>query len=219
MPASIPFLGADLRLGFLGYGIASIYIVWLINLTNFMDGIDGLAGVETVTVCLGGGLLWWMVKPGFGESLTPLLLASAMAGFLVWNWPPARIFMGDAGSGFLGLMFAGFSLAAARMAPPLLWSWLILLGVFVVDATATLISRLARREKFYQAHRTHAYQHAAQRCGAHRPVILVIAAINLGWLLPLALIVAVGRLDGFIGVMISYSPLVASAYWLRAGIP
>ncbi|MDL2425091.1 glycosyl transferase, partial [Pseudomonas sp. BAgro211] len=72
----------------------------------------------------------------------PLILGMAATGFLIWNFPPARIFMGDAGSGFLGLMLGGLALQAGAVSAPLIWSWLILLGVFVVDATFTLIHRL-----------------------------------------------------------------------------
>jgi Fuc2NAc and GlcNAc transferase len=184
-----------------------------------MDGIDGIAGIEAITVCLGGVLLYVVAVPGATSWLVPLVLASATFGFLVWNWPPAKIFMGDAGSGFLGLMLAALSLQAAWIAPVLLWSWVILLGAFVVDATVTLIRRVARGERFYEAHRSHAYQHAAQRWRAHFPVTVAVGAINLSWLLPIALLVALGFLDPLLGVLIAYAPLVAAALWLRAGEP
>ena len=86
-----------------------------------------------------------------------------MAGFLVWNFPPARIFMGDAGSGFLGIMLGVFSLWAGIDAPPVFWSWFILGGCFMVDATITLVRRVRRGERFNEAHRSHAYQYAARR--------------------------------------------------------
>lgn len=216
MPDLLPSEVA-LKLGWLGHGLAVLYLVWLLNLTNFMDGIDGIASIETITVCLGGVLLYSVGVPGTAPWLAPLILASATMGFLVWNWPPARIFMGDVGSGFLGLMLAALSLQAAWLASALLWSWVILLGVFIVDATLTLLRRVIRGERFYEAHRSHAYQRAAQRWGAHRPVTLAVGAINLGWLLPVALLVATGSLDGRIGVLIAYAPLVTAALWLRAG--
>lgn len=215
----LPVLGTTFDAGWLGYPIAALYIVWLINLTNFMDGIDGLAGTEALIVSLGGALVYVVALPGANSWIAPITLASATLGFLIWNWPPAKIFMGDAGSGFLGLMLAALSLQAGQTAPELVWSWLILLAVFVIDATITLIRRLARRERIWEAHRTHAYQHAAQTWGAHRPVTIAVAAINLLWLLPLAVLVARHALDGLIGALIAYAPLVAAAVWLGAGAP
>ncbi len=137
----------------------------------------------------------------------------------MWNWPPAKIFMGDAGSGFLGLALAGLSLQAAWTAPALFWSWVILLGVFVVDATVTLLRRMLGGQLFYEAHRTHAYQHATLRNGAHKPVTLAVAAINFLWLLPIAALVAVQALDGLTGVLAAYVPLAAVAVRLGAGVP
>lgn len=214
---SLPVMGFVLELGWLGHGLAALYLVWLLNLTNFMDGIDGIAGIEAITVSLGGALLYLVAVPGSTQWLAPLVLASATMGFLVWNWPPAKIFMGDAGSGFLGLMLAALSLQAAWVAPRLFWSWVVLLGAFVVDATVTLIRRVARGERFYEAHRSHAYQHAALRWRAHLPVTLAVGAIDLCWLLPVALLVALEMVEPLVGVLIAYAPLVAAAVWLDAG--
>jgi Fuc2NAc and GlcNAc transferase len=218
-PPTVEILGSVPQLRWLGHGLAALYLVWLLNLTNFMDGIDGIAGVEVITVSLGGALLYLVAVPGTRQWLSLVLLASATLGFLVWNWPPARIFMGDAGSGFLGLMLGALSLQAASFAPPLLWSWVILLGVFIVDATVTLVRRVTSGERFYEAHRSHAYQHAARRWGAHLPVIIAVGAINLLWLLPIALLVALGSMHPLLGVLIAYAPVVAAALWLKAGEP
>jgi Fuc2NAc and GlcNAc transferase len=217
--ASVPMFGHVLEPWWLAYGTAALYLVWLLNLTNFMDGIDGLAAVEAISVSAGGALIHVLVAERVDSWLGPLALASATLGFLVWNVPPAKIFMGDAGSGFLGLMLAAFSLQAGSIAPALVWSWLILFGVFVVDATITLVRRMARRERFYQAHRSHAYQHAAERLGAHRPVTLIVGTINVCWLFPMALLVARGHLDGGVGIVMAYTPLAAAALWLKAGAP
>jgi len=213
----LPILGVIRDVGPAGNALAVLYIVWMINLTNFMDGIDGLASIEAVTVCLGGVLLYVASVPASTPWLALIVLISATLGFLVWNWPPARIFMGDSGSLFLGFMLAAFSLQAAAAAPALFWSWVILLGVFIVDATITLARRAARGERVYEGHRSHAYQHAAMRRGAHRRVTLAVGAINLCWLLPIALLVARGSLVGLLGVLIAYVPLVGGAIWLRAG--
>ncbi|MEX2110707.1 MAG: glycosyltransferase family 4 protein [Gemmatimonadaceae bacterium] len=200
-----------------GQAIAAVYIVWLLNLTNFMDGIDGLAGIEAVTVCVGGGLLYVITARTGTLWLTPLLLAAATLGFLIWNWPPAEIFMGDVGSGFLGFMMAGLSLQAASVERSLFWSWLILLGVFIVDATVTLVTRIIRGKKFYEPHRSHAYQNAARRWGSHRQVTLAVGLINSLWLLPIAIAVGLQVMNGLLGLLVAYLPLVLTAIWLKAG--
>lgn len=206
LPPLVVF-GLPLNFYWLGHVLAVFYLVWLLNLYNFMDGIDGIAGVEAVTVCLGGALLYWLLGQG-SLALLPLLLAAASAGFLYWNFPPAKIFMGDAGSGFLGLVLGILSLQAAWAAPQLLWCWLILLAVFVVDATFTLLRRLIRGDKVYEAHRSHAYQYASRRHGRHLPVTVAVLAINLIWLLPLALLVGMGYLDGLPGFLLASGPLI-----------
>jgi Fuc2NAc and GlcNAc transferase len=214
----LPVVGAVVVSGWTGHLLAAVYLVWVINLTNFMDGIDAIAAVETLTVCLGGVVLYMTVAPAARHWLLPLALAGATTGFLVWNWPPARIFMGDGGSGFIGLMLAALSLQAAWEATTLFWSWVILLGVFIVDATMTLVRRILRGETIYEAHRTHAYQQAAVRWGAHRPVALAVGAINLGWLLPIAVLVARQSLEGLVGLLVAYAPLVIIAAKLDAGV-
>ena len=199
--------------------IAVLYVVWLINLTNFMDGIDGIAASEAITVSAGGALLYASAAPPTYVSTVPLVFAAAAFGFLIWNRPPARIFMGDVGSGFVGLALAAMSLHASTISIPLFWGWFILLGVFVVDASVTLIRRLLRVERVWEAHRTHAYQHAAVRWRTHGGVTLAIVCINVFWLLPLAGLVALRRLDATTGVAVAYAPLVVAALWLGAGAP
>ena len=215
----LPVLGVVRDLGWFGNVLAALYLAWLINLTNFMDGIDGIASVEVITVCLGGVVAGRVVAPATSQWAPAAVLASATLGFLGWNWPPAKIFMGDAGSGFVGLMLGALSLQAGLEAPMLFWAWVILLGVFVVDATATLTIRVTRGQKVYQAHRSHAYQHAARRWGSHRSVTVAVGLINLCWLLPLALLVASRVLSESAGLLIAYAPLVAIALLLRAGNP
>ncbi len=212
----ILLFGYSFDFGVIGHVLAAVYIVWLLNLYNFMDGIDGLASIEAVCVCVGGALLYMLL----GEpmlALVPVLLAAAVAGFLCWNFPPARIFMGDAGSGFLGIILAVLSLQAAWFKAELFWSWVILLGVFVVDATFTLLRRLLRGDKIYEAHCSHAYQYASRQFAEHRTVTLAVLVINLVWLLPMAMLVGLGYLDGLLGVLIAYLPLVFLAVKFKAG--
>ena len=212
----VPLFGVLVDLSYAGPLLCALYLVWMINLFNFMDGIDGLASGEATTTTLGGALLWWLVGSGSGW-VVAVVFACCVGGFLVWNWPPARIFMGDAGSGFLGLMVALLSLWCGQAEPALFWSWFILIGCFMVDATTTLVRRVRRGERFFEAHRAHAYQYASRRVGRHLPVTLACGAINLLWLLPLAGLVALGRLDGMVGVVVAYAPLVWLAFHYRAG--
>jgi Fuc2NAc and GlcNAc transferase len=200
--------GRSVHLGWLGHVLAAMYLVWLINLYNFMDGIDGIAGLEAVTVGLGAGLLLWWTGAPAADWLLPALLTVSAFGFLVWNWPPARIFMGDVGSGFLGLMLGVLGLSAGAAHPDLFWCWLILLGVFVVDATCTLARRVRRREQLFEAHQQHAYQRLARRAGSHKPVTIAVGAINVFWLLPIAGLVMRGTIDGLAGLAIAYAPLL-----------
>lgn len=212
----IEFFGSTIYLGWLGNLMAVFYLVWMLNLYNFMDGIDGLASIEAISVCLGISLIYWLCGPV--QLVWPALaLAAAVGGFLCWNFPPARIFMGDAGSGFLGIVLAALALHASWASSQLFWSWLILLGVFIVDATWTLMRRLIRGEKVYQAHRSHAYQFASRHFDSHRKVTLAVLTINLSWLLPLAYLAASNLLSGPIALFIAYLPLAVFAFKLRAG--
>lgn len=214
----VQLLGADFDLSWVGHLLAVFYLVWMLNLYNFMDGIDGIASVQAVTACLGACLIYWLAG---NTSLiwSPLLLVMAVLGFLYWNFPPARIFMGDAGSGFLGLVLGVLSIQAAWVSPRFLWVWLILLGVFIVDATFTLMRRLLRGDKVYEAHRSHAYQFASRQFGRHLPVTLAVMTINIFWLLPIAILVGLFDMDGTIATVLAYAPLVFLAARFNAGKP
>jgi Fuc2NAc and GlcNAc transferase len=209
-------VGVDINFGWIGHILAAFYLVWMLNLYNFMDGIDGIASVQAICACLGACLIYWLVGVDY-LIWVPFILAMAVAGFLFWNFPPARIFMGDAGSGFLGIVLGIISIQAAWASSQLLWAWLILLGVFIVDATYTLFRRLLRGDKVYEAHRSHAYQYASRSVGTHRPVTLAVGAICLIWLLPWALAVTLLHLDGLMCLLLAYSPLIAIAIKFHAG--
>ncbi|NMY25485.1 glycosyltransferase family 4 protein [Pseudomonas sp. WS 5021] len=215
LPAISAF-GVTFDLGWVGHVLAVFYLVWMLNLYNFMDGIDGLASLQAICACLALTLIYFLSgQPSM--MWAPLLLSVSVAGFLYWNFPPARIFMGDAGSGFLGIILGGLSVQAAWAGSEFFFAWLIMLGVFIVDATFTLIRRLARGDKVYEAHRSHAYQFASRQYGRHLPVTLAVAFINVVWLLPLALAVALFGLDAGVGTVIAYLPLVFLAIKYSAG--
>ena len=204
--------------GYVPAVVALVAIVWLINLYNFMDGIDAIAGLQAVAVASGAALI--LASNGaYAHATWSVILASTVAGFLVWNWPPARIFMGDAGSAFLGFVLVAMALGTAHAEAISVWSWIILLGVFLVDATVTLLTRMIRRERWFDAHREHAYQHAARAMGSHRPVSLGVAAIDLLWLLPFAWLADTYETSAWWITLAAYAPLIAASVWLRAGRP
>lgn len=212
----LTFFGFPIDLGWLGSAVAAIYLVWMLNLYNFMDGIDGLASLEAICACLSMSMIYYFT--GHAPMIwAPLMLAMTVAGFLYWNFPPARIFMGDAGSGFLGIVLGALSIQAAWVGSEYFFAWLILLGVFVVDATFTLIRRLVRGDKVYEAHRSHGYQYASRHFGKHLLVTVGVSLINLLWLLPVSLSVTLLKLDGATGLVIAYVPLIVLALKFKAG--
>lgn len=174
-------------LGWLGWPVGVVGIVWLINLYNFMDGIDGLAGGQALIASLAGGALLYA---GGHTGLAELswVLSAVVLGFLFWNWHPAKIFMGDVASGFLGYTFAVLAISSDGQGGPPMLIWALLLGVFLVDATATLLRRIRRGERVHEAHRSHAYQLATQMGYSHRQVTMAAMAIMAG----LALLAWVG---------------------------
>lgn len=180
-------------LGIWGDGAAIVAIIWVLNLFNFMDGIDGIAASEAVFVSGAGGILaivfWQDVAVGYGA----LAIAMAALGLLWWNWPPAKIFMGDVGSCYLGYTIAVLGLAAARNSPVAVFVWLLLGSVFFLDATITLLLRLVRRQRIYMPHRDHVYQLLALHWRSHRAVTLLMCAVNLVVLLPIAVIASVNQ--------------------------
>lgn len=176
--------GRQLPLGWLGNLFALGAIVWSINLYNFMDGIDGLAGGQGVIAGVTGVIL--LAGGTSGLVIPSALVAGASLGFLWWNWAPARIFMGDVGSGLLGFLFAAIALLADREGGPGLLIWLMTGGVFLGDATLTLLRRMLRGERWYAAHKSHAYQRAVQSGWSHQRVsaaalFLCLVGAGLGW--------------------------------------
>lgn len=197
--------------------VAIVLVVWLVNLYNFMDGIDGIASIEAITVSIGGAMVFYIADPTGQLWMTAILLSASVAGFLCWNYPPARIFMGDVGSGFLGFVFALFSLKAAWLGPNFLVAWAILLGVFVVDSGVALLRRLLRGERLHEAHRSHAYQYAAREHQSHARVSLAVGVVNAVWLVPLAVLVSLSIVDRWAGLTLAYAPLLWLAWRYKSG--
>jgi UDP-N-acetylmuramyl pentapeptide phosphotransferase/UDP-N-acetylglucosamine-1-phosphate transferase len=156
---------------------AGLVWLWFVNLYNFMDGIDGIAGVETLAIAAGIAIIALLVPPLADLAVPAAVLAAAAAGFLVWNWQPARIFMGDVGSvgigfltGWLLLWLAGKGYWAPALILPL---------YFLADASVTLGRRLLRGEAVWRAHRSHFYQQAVIGGLTHARVSLLVAALNV----------------------------------------
>ena len=207
------------QLGFIANIIAVLFLVWLLNLYNFMDGINGIASVEAITTTVSMAILYLLLSISLNSEIL-WLLAACVCGFLLWNFPKAKIFMGDACSGFLGLTLGILALIALKENLALFCAWIICLGVFVVDATYTLIKRVLNGHKMYDAHRSHSYQILSRKWGSHTPVTLVVAVINLFWLFPIAYItVTQNIIYPEIAVLIAYIPLLLVAIKLKAGNP
>jgi len=151
--------------------------LWFVNLFNFMDGIDGITGVEAASIGIGLALVAWLSGPYLGVGLG-LAVAGAALGFLVWNWSPAKLFMGDVGSIPLGLLIGWLLILAAFDGA---WAAAVILPLYYwADATITLLRRAARGEKVWRAHRSHFYQRATQAGSSHAAVSTAVLTNNLG---------------------------------------
>ena len=198
--------------GLLAGAIFVVGLAWWLNLYNFMDGIDGLAASQAIAYA--GGVL----ALGQLEGSTPLLwaLVAGSAGFLCFNWPPARIFMGDAGAGFLGIVTGVTAL----------WMWqsgefpiapsAILLLTFWFDATYTLMVRVVTGQAFADAHRTHLYQIIASRRG-HGFATALFWLHFLAWLLPLAALSIALPEWRLVILTVAAAPLACACVRFRAG--
>jgi Fuc2NAc and GlcNAc transferase len=214
--------------GYLRAGAAELWVggflaiaalTWVANLFNFMDGIDGIAASEAAFIMAAAAMLHWYFGGDLGITCAMLNLAAAALGFLLWNWPPAKIFMGDVGSGFLGFVIGSFAIYTSLVGSVPLSVWVILSAAFVTDATATLILRILRGDRWTEAHRMHAYQHLAIRWKSHSAVTLTITIINLLWLFPCALLeLQVPRLEP-LWLSLAVLPLLGAALISGAGRP
>lgn len=194
-----------LVLGALGMPLTFLWIVGLTNAYNFMDGIDGLAGGQALVAGLGWAVLGWLGAQPLVASLG-LLIAAASLGFLGHNLPPARIFMGDVGSAFLGYLFAVLPVLAAPANPVFALAGFALVWPFVFDAALTFIRRLSRGEKVWLAHRSHLYQRLVISGLSHGQVSGIyvgLALLGLAW--------AVALVQGWRGAALAGAALVALA--------
>lgn len=201
---------ADFTLALLGW-------LWFVNLYNFMDGIDGITGIETA--CLGAGIAL-VAALGTAEPLLPPALVTAAVGaaFLLFNWHPAKLFLGDSGSVPFGFVLGGLLIALAQAGQ--LAAALILPAYYVADATITLVRRALNGEKVWQAHRKHFYQRAVQGGKRHDQVALAIAAGNV-LLIACAVLAAKGQvvLGAAGAVAVTAGLLTLLQFWSRGARP
>lgn len=194
-------------------------LAWFLNLFNFMDGIDGLAGVQAFSMSATATALLYLGGHG-SEFVWPLVsLAAVSIGFLVWNWPPAKIFLGDVGSGYIGYAIGVCALGTVVSGKLSVWIWLILGGAFIVDASTTLVWRVVKRARVHEAHRSHAYQRLSRHWGSHRSVTLLFFSVNLLWLTPLAILAFAHPTRGLILTAIAWIPLILGSLLAGAGKP
>lgn len=186
-----------------------LYLVWMTNLYNFMDGMDGFAGGMAV---IGFGTLAVLGALAGNSAFVAVSLAivAASAGFLVFNFPPARIFMGDSGSATLGLLAGSLSLWGARDGLFPFWVALVVFSPFIVDATVTLVRRLLRGERVWQAHKTHYYQRLVQSGWGHRKTVLY----EYGLMLTCGLAAVLTRFLGPVGQWL----IIASGFFVYVAL-
>lgn len=200
-----------LFLGWTGFFVTLFWIIGLINAYNFMDGIDGLAGAQALITGLAWAWLGYSIQAPLVMAFG-LFIAASSLGFLGYNWPPARIFMGDVGSAFLGYSFATLTILATRKDPRLACVGLLLLWPFIFDTGFTLIRRWRNKENIFLAHRSHLYQRLVIAGHSHRNVTLLYAILALAGVLL--------GLDWFYGMpgstlmLVVGLPALAIALWM-----
>lgn len=173
----LPFVGV-ITLGWFGLPVTLFWLVGMTNIYNFMDGIDGIAGSQAVVAGAGWSLLGWLVNNEV-VAWVGLVVAAGSLGFLFHNWAPAKIFMGDVGSAFLGFTFGWLGLVATRMDAGLAVPMVLLVWAFLFDTGLTLIRRLQQRENIFAAHRTHLYQRMVIAGHPHTRVTLLYTFLAL----------------------------------------
>ena len=188
--------------------LAALAMLWSLNLYNFMDGIDGIAAMQAILACFFAALLSWGAERGNSYALFCLLFAAAHLGFLLWNFPPARLFLGDAGSVPTGFLLAALALLGAVQGQLNPLCWLVLLAAFVTDTSWTLMWRMGTGQSFTRPHRLHAYQRLSRHWGSHLRVDVLVLIINVLWLFPLAWAVHAWPDRSLILVILAYLPLL-----------
>lgn len=193
---------------------AVVFILAHANLFNFMDGIDGLALCQSIFCCAAAA---WLMPGDEANDLIHICagLAAICTGALLLNWPPAKVFLGDAGSIFLGFCLAVLAVCSAVAGVLHFTTWLILFAAFICDSAVTLLARAAAGDKVYLPHRTHVYQLLARYYNSHAAATSVYLLTNLLFLLPIAVLVEAYEKWHFYYLLMTYVPLLGIIYGLR----
>ena len=173
----VPFIG-DIHLSLIGIPVALLWIMGLTNAYNFMDGIDGIAGGQALISGSGWAIIGYLSGETF-VGLIGVLLAASSLGFLFHNWPPARIFMGDVGSAFIGFILAVLPIMAGQNNPRFIIAGFLMVWPFIFDTSFTLVRRMIKKENIFEAHRSHIYQRLVIAGFSHRFVTLIYMGLAL----------------------------------------
>lgn len=191
-----------------------LFVFAFVNAFNFMDGIDGIAASQSLFFAVA----FQLVVGGAVDTdlrLVLLTIATLSATFLLWNWSPAKLFLGDSGSMFFGFLLAGIAVYADQLRTLPIFCSLILLAAFIADSSVTLFMRLLNGERVQDAHRSHLYQLLATRWGSHSRVVLVYAVVNITVLLPIALLSHAHPAWAAILCIVTYAILCAIVWFYR----
>lgn len=190
-------------------------ITWFVNLFNFMDGINGIAGGQFIFVVIASYfLLPALASPQFDMIL---VVVASVVGFLCWNFPFGKVFLGDVGSTFLAAILALLMLFTIKYQGASPWMWFILCASFIVDTAYTLIVRICTKQTWYQPHASHAYQILARRWSSHAKVVLLTMLVNIFWLWPLAWLATQSAEAGVIWCIVGCLPLIVICRLVGAG--
>ena len=187
-------------------------LVWMINGYNFMDGVDGMAASGAIFVSLTIALVMFLTVCNAEIIYVFIFLATTVSGFIIFNWPPASIFMGDSGSAFLGYIFGSLILFTVMSGDISIWTWLIVFGYFFADTTVTQIMRLILVKKWYLPHRSHAYQNLARISGSHLKVTGGVVLYNVVWILPLTIWSVMKPEMALFAVVLAIAPSLVFAF-------
>jgi Fuc2NAc and GlcNAc transferase len=196
--------------------ISWLALVWLMNLYNFMDGIDGMAASGAVFICLASIIAVLLASKDGTLMLVFGLLAICCLGFLLFNWPPATIFMGDSGSLFLGYCFNVLIVKTVTEEQISLWTWLVIFGYFAGDTTTTTLLRICLINRWYGPHRSHAYQNLARIWGSHFKVVRGVSLYHVLWLLPLAIWSTLEPFTAPLAAALAFVPVI---FWTLSNGP
>ena len=207
-----PLLSIDWIPVLVAIPVTALFLVWMVNAYNFMDGIDGMA--VSITVFVSGVITLVMLLNNSKSEfiIVPVLLLTTTSTFMVFNWPPASIFMGDSGSVFLGYIFGALILFTVKSGDISIWTWLIVFGYFFADTTVTQLMRIILVKKWYLPHRSHAYQNLARITGSHLKVTGGVVLYNVVWMLPLTIWSVMKPEMALFAVVLAIAPSLVFAF-------